>query len=164
MCCVPAVWTTKSFPPLGPYGCRCGLHFVQTFKTQIDRGGRPPAACPPPSPPNVARRGSHARFRYAPPLLHVTGRTAMYQPYQPPGLPPPPAGPSSCRCGLHLVQTFKAQIGHEDRSPAACLPPLPPTATWEPRVFLVCSSPLVSLALPSLTSVLPSYPSSWGCH
>ena len=89
MCCVPAGLTTKSFPPLGPYGCRCGLHLVQTFKTQIDRGGRPPAACPPPSPPNVARRGSHARFRYAPPLLHDTGRTAMYRPFKPPGLSPP---------------------------------------------------------------------------
>ena len=77
---------------------------------------------------------------------------------------PPPTIPSSCCCGLHLVQTFKAQIGHDGRSPVASLPPSPPTATREPRVFLVCSSPVVYLVLPSLTSVLPSYPSSWGCH
>ena len=77
---------------------------------------------------------------------------------------PPPTSPSSCCCGLHLVQTFKAQIGHDGRSPVACPPPSPPTATREPRVFLVCSSPVISLVLPSFTSVLPSYPSSWGCH
>ena len=118
MCCVPAVLTTMSFPPLGPYGCRCGLHLVQTFKTQIDRGGRPPAACPPPSPPNVARRGSHARFRYAPPLCMTlsdvlcTGRSNHQA-------SPPPTGPSSCCYGLHLVHTFKAQIGRVGRSPVA---------------------------------------------
>ena len=77
---------------------------------------------------------------------------------------PPPAGLSCCCCGLHLVQTFKAQIGHVGRSPVACPPPSPPTVTREPRVFLVCSSPMSSLVLPSLTPVLPSYPSSWGCH
>ena len=89
MCCVPAILTTKSFPPLGPSCCCCGLHLVQTFKTQIDRGGRSPAACLPPSPPNVARRGSHTRFRYAPPLLFDTVRRAVYRPLKPPGHPPP---------------------------------------------------------------------------
>jgi len=68
---------------------------------------------------------------------------------------PPPAGLSCCCCGLHLVQAFKAQIGHVGRSPVACPPPSPPTVTREPRVFLVCSSPMSSLVLPSLTPVLP---------
>ena len=164
MCCVPAVLTTKSLPPLGPSGCCCGLHLVQTFKTRIDRGGRSPAACPPPSPPNVARRGSHACFRYAPPLLFDTVRRAVYRPFKPPGHPPPPppppAGPSGFCCGLHLVQTFKAQIDRDGRSPAACPPPSPPNVAWEPRVFLVCSSPVVSPCSRGATGAPPSQDST----
>ena len=75
MCCVPAVQTTRSSPPIGPSGCRCGLHLVQTFKAQIDREGRSPAACPPPSPPNVDPRQRVRRLRHQ--TWHAVGATCV---------------------------------------------------------------------------------------
>ena len=54
MCCILAFSTTRSdLPPLHPAANSSGIYLVQTFKAQIDRMGRPPAACPPPSPPKA---------------------------------------------------------------------------------------------------------------
>ena len=117
----------------------------------------PPAACPPGFEPTTDDVGDK---RVSDMLLSDVLCTSRSN-HQ---ASPPPAGLSCCCCGLHLVQAFKAQIGHVGRSPVACPPPSPPTVTREPHVFLVCSSPMSSLVLPSLTPVLPSYPSSGGCH
>ena len=49
----------------------------------------------------MARRGSHARFKYAPPLLFATDQHAVYRPRKPPG-PSPPHRPQRLllRCAL----------------------------------------------------------------